>query len=1023
MLPYFTMCRVLISLIYFTLFISFTSQAEVQNDSNVLPSDITFTASLAFSPQLIEQRRKIIADKQALLNNGKNSLAAEKAKLQTDIENVTPENVMQNAVEQAEIQQEIVQIELEKWQLEAQGSEETVKKQQSSLEIQKIQLDKLQKIPENQAKIDELTQDIALRKEFIDLEQQNLAISQAHVELSKEHVALAKKRYQAFKVAYDLRLQLDLENSHQQIQQQHLARAIELRKVLDSVRHRADVDTYYLYLLRTQIQEADEKAKWVEREVKIKILQHRLEKLNLIAADVINQVISKEVLAENQQLLSEINTLKLHLTEKTNLLQQQKQLAEKNKQSAQGKQIEQTQQAEKILAWLINALQVQSTELDNLWQMQQKISQTLEIGYQQTLRRILLKQRQIPQTFTAWQQLASELLNVPYLFFKALQHSLADVGQKMFQAHYWVYSIIVVLFFVSVCYWLRKTLQSIVIKFKQQAQQNFVMASLFILFSLILINLYWVSMLSALTLILWLLSPLRTAINFLLISTLTVFGIKLSINLFWVVLSTKHLLRTTHRSKLYRQLRTITIVVGSLAGLALLSHNVFSMMVETQAWIDSFFMLSLSLTFLPAMRLRTAILQIFTPKKHWLFIIHVFSFIFPFSILAVVLLSLVGYTNLGWYVAKHLSLSLIVLTIWLIARGWLQDTVVAVKSKALKSGRYGLLWTQDIIPLAHNLLSLTLFAFAILLLFLINGWYDNIIVQSNLNDFFNFPLFSLAGKLISLKNLLLLIFGLWGIFWFGSWCRQITYRWIYSNINDLGIRHSLSVFTQYFVVLVGLLMMLRFIGLDLTTLAVFAGALGVGIGIGLQNIANNFLSGILLLLERPLRAGDYVNIAGVHEGEVTQIGIRSLTIKTWDHTEVIVPNSEIITNAFTNWTHSDQIMRTVLYINVGYESDPRQVERILYKTINEFSEVIDDAKRDIETMVLLMELTDYSMKFRVNYHIDVYKSSLLRMRSAVLFRILENLQAANIRVAYPQQELHFKSLSPKVLQTLVNASE
>ncbi len=1022
------MQHTLILLIYLVSSISLAIADELIRNSETELDTSTTLFSSAFSPQLIEQRRKIITEKQILLKNGQNSLSSEKIKLQEEIKNATPENITQKVLEQAEIQKEITQIELEKWQLEYQSTEETIKKQKNGLEIQKIQLDKLQKNEENKPKIDSLIQDIALRTEFIELEQQNSTMLQAHIALAKEQVTLAKERYQAFKVAYSLRLQLDLESSHQQIQQQHLARAIELRKLLDAMRHQEDIDTYYLYLLRTQIQEADEKAKLVEREVKIAILQQRMEKLNLLTTDVANQPISKGVLVENKQLLTEVEILRTHLTEKINLLQQQKQLAEKNMASAEDKQIQQVQQTEKIFIRLINALQAQLIQLDNSSQMGHGLSPTLEIGYQQTLHRILLKQRQLPTTPKAWQQLASEFLNLPSLFFKAIKNSLLNLWQKITQINYWVsliYLTTILLVFLNMKYWLKRRLERIVISFKQLAQQNFVTNSLFVLLSLILINLRWVAAIGIIALCLLLLSPMNTTVNLILTLLLTVFVAKVFVNLFWILLSTKHLLQTTHRSKFYRQLRIITIIISSLAGFTLLGHNVLPIGPETSIWIDSLFMLSLSLTFLPAMRLRTAILQLFTSKlkRHWLFVIHLISFVFPLAILAVVLLSLIGYINLGWSVAKHLSLSLIILTIWLIARGWLQDTVVVLKNTALKSGRYGLLWTQDIIPMAHNLLALTLFAFAILLLFLINGWYDNIAVKANLNDFFNFSLFSLANKSISLKNLLLLIFGLWGIFWFGSWCRQITYRWIYSNISDLGIRHSLSVFTQYFVVLIGLLVTLRLIGLDLTTLAVFAGALGVGIGIGLQNIANNFLSGILLLLERPLRAGDYVNIGGIHEGEVTQIGIRSLTLKTWDYTEVIVPNSEIISSAFTNWTHSNQIMRTVLYINVRYESDPRLVEKTIYKVLNEFHEILHDPKRNIEKMVLLSELTEFSMKFRISYHINVYKSGLLSVRSAVLLMILERLQSENIKLAYPQQELHFKSISQKALKSLSDINQ
>jgi len=155
---------------------------------------------------------------------------------------------------------------------------------------------------------------------------------------------------------------------------------------------------------------------------------------------------------------------------------------------------------------------------------------------------------------------------------------------------------------------------------------------------------------------------------------------------------------------------------------------------------------------------------------------------------------------------------------------------------------------------------------------------------------------------------------------------------VFSQVSDLGVRHSLSVFTQYAVVLSGLLIILRVIGLDLTTLAVFAGAVGVGIGLGMQSLANNFVSGLLLLVERPLRSGDIVRI-GEYEGEVVGIGMRSLTVKTFDNQSVIIPNAEVVGSAFTNWTHRDQVLRIMLAIGIGYDSDPHQAQAIVEQVL------------------------------------------------------------------------------------------
>ena len=125
--------------------------------------------------------------------------------------------------------------------------------------------------------------------------------------------------------------------------------------------------------------------------------------------------------------------------------------------------------------------------------------------------------------------------------------------------------------------------------------------------------------------------------------------------------------------------------------------------------------------------------------------------------------------------------------------------------------------------------------------------------------------------------------------WIGAWSRQVSLELAFARVRDHGLRHALATLIQYLVICCGVLLALQVIGLDLTTLMVFTASLGVGIGFGLQNIVNNFVSGILLLVERPLRVGDFVTVSG-HEGEVTRIGFRSLTIRTFDKQEVFIPN-------------------------------------------------------------------------------------------------------------------------------------
>jgi potassium efflux system protein len=127
------------------------------------------------------------------------------------------------------------------------------------------------------------------------------------------------------------------------------------------------------------------------------------------------------------------------------------------------------------------------------------------------------------------------------------------------------------------------------------------------------------------------------------------------------------------------------------------------------------------------------------------------------------------------------------------------------------------------------------------------------------------------------------------------------------------LHNSLAIFSQYAIILLGVLIGLNLLNINLTSLTVFAGALGVGIGLGLQNIANNFVSGLILLMERPVRILDWVTISN-HEGKVSRIGMRFLTVTTWDNQDVIIPNADLISTPFTNWTLSDALVRTIFVV-------------------------------------------------------------------------------------------------------------
>jgi potassium efflux system protein len=259
-------------------------------------------------------------------------------------------------------------------------------------------------------------------------------------------------------------------------------------------------------------------------------------------------------------------------------------------------------------------------------------------------------------------------------------------------------------------------------------------------------------------------------------------------------------------------------------------------------------------------------------------------------------------------------------------------------------------------------------------------------------------LFMAGTKAIKIKTFSLAALLLFVVIWAADWSKQVSYRWIYPGVSDQDIRNILSTFSQYFVVVLGLVLTMKIIGLDLTALTVFAEAMGVGIGLGMQQIVVNFISGILFLVERPLATTDLVNV-DKYEGEVTRIGIRSLTVKTFDNQEVIIPNSAVITKPLKNWKRGDDVMRSIMMVGISYDDDPHQAVEIIAGLLKDHLAVVEIPA----PKVLLWEYGDSALMIRVKFHYrirgDVGKADL---RSQLLFTIWDAFKIAGISIPYPQ---------------------
>ncbi len=148
------------------------------------------------------------------------------------------------------------------------------------------------------------------------------------------------------------------------------------------------------------------------------------------------------------------------------------------------------------------------------------------------------------------------------------------------------------------------------------------------------------------------------------------------------------------------------------------------------------------------------------------------------------------------------------------------------------------------------------------------------------------------------------------------------------------------------------------LGIDFRALTAVATAFSLGVGLGLRDLVNNFVCGFLLLLERPLRIGDTISVNG-YEGEVTHIGGRAVTVRTWDHMDVLVPNAEIFSKSFVNWTAKDNVVRTVIPVRIDYHEKPEDVQAIIYHALEHHKDVLSDPAPE----VFMKEMTDGMIEF------------------------------------------------------------
>ncbi|WP_339922942.1 mechanosensitive ion channel domain-containing protein [uncultured Cyclobacterium sp.] len=226
---------------------------------------------------------------------------------------------------------------------------------------------------------------------------------------------------------------------------------------------------------------------------------------------------------------------------------------------------------------------------------------------------------------------------------------------------------------------------------------------------------------------------------------------------------------------------------------------------------------------------------------------------------------------------------------------------------------------------------------------------------------------------------------------------------------EIGVRQSIATIFKYLLIIIGLVTILQNSNVDLSALGILAGAIGVGIGFGLQNITNNFISGLIILFERPIKVGDRIEVDEVY-GDVVSISARSTTILTNDNISIIVPNSQFIDNAVINWSHNDSNIRFNIPVGVSYREDPEKIKEILLEVVKRNTGVLKIPEPD----VLFDKYNDSSIDFNLRVWTTEYTNKPSVLKSQLYYEIFKKFSEEKVEIPFPQRDLHIRSGLDKI---------
>lgn len=278
-------------------------------------------------------------------------------------------------------------------------------------------------------------------------------------------------------------------------------------------------------------------------------------------------------------------------------------------------------------------------------------------------------------------------------------------------------------------------------------------------------------------------------------------------------------------------------------------------------------------------------------------------------------------------------------------------------------------------------------------------------ILQNIKDLLDIAVFDLGKTRFTLLTIIyILVFLTLLIFVTAKLKKYIVNILLAKSGIDIGTRESFGAIFRYIIIVIGFVIVFQTAGVDLSSLTILFGALGIGVGFGLQNVTSNFVSGLIILFERPIKIRDRIEVAGIH-GDVVDISLRATTIVTNDNISVIVPNSEFISSTVINWSHMDRNVRFNIPVSVSYKEDPESVKEILLEVAGRNEGVLKHPAPDV--------LFDKYGESSLNFNLRIWTRSHINkpgvLRSQLYYEIFKVFREKGVEIPYPQRDIHIKS--------------